>query len=169
MPTVTFNALHVFFVLSLERPRILHVNVTAHPYAAWSAQQIVEAVGPDADVVRLIRDRDAIYGGAFDARVRNLGIEQLRTSPKSPWQNGYAERWVGTLRRELLGHLVVLGERHLLHLVRQHAAYYNEDRPHMGLNGDAPVPRAVEPSERGKVVSLPRVGGLHHRYARRAA
>src|ERR1019366_3024890 len=101
VPTVTFNVLYVFFVLSLERRRILH-----------------------AHVVRLIRDRDAIYGGAFDARVRNLGIEQLRTSPKSPWQNGYAERWVGTLRRELLDHVVVLGERHLLHLVRQHAAYY---------------------------------------------
>lgn len=82
--------LYVFFVLSLERRRILHVNVTAHPHAGWTAQQIVEAVGPDAHVVRLIRDRDAIYGGAPDARVRNLGIEQLRTSPKSPWQNGYA-------------------------------------------------------------------------------
>jgi hypothetical protein len=86
-----------------------------------------------------------------------------------PWQNGYAEGWVGTLRRELLDHVVVLGERHLLHLVRQHAAYYNEDRPHMGLDGDAPVTRAVEPSELGKVVALPRVSGLHHRYVRRAA
>ncbi len=169
VPTVTFNVLYVFFVLSLERRRILHVNVTAHPYAAWAAQQIVEAVGPDAHVVRLIRDRDAIYGGAFDARVRNLGIEQLRTSAKSPWQNGYAERWVGTLRRELLDHVIVLGERHLLRLVRRHAAYYNEDRPHMGLDGDAPVTRAVEPRELGKVVALPRAGGLHHRYVRRAA
>jgi transposase InsO family protein len=169
VPTVTFNVLYVFFVLSLERRRILHVNVTAHPYAAWAAQQIVEAVGPDAHVVRLIHDRDAIYGAAFDARVRNLGIEQLRTSPKSPWQNGYAERWVGTLRRELLEHVVVLGERHLLHVVRQHAAYYNEDRPHMSLDGDAPVTREVEPKELGKVVALPRVGGLHHRYVRWAA
>jgi transposase InsO family protein len=143
--------------------------VTAHPYAAWAAQQIVEVVGPDAHVVRLIRDRDAIFGRAFDARVRNLGIEQLRTSPRSPWQNGYAERWVGTLRRELLDHVVVLGERHLLHLVRQHAAYYNEDRPHIGLDGDAPVTRAVEPRELGRVVALPRVRGLHPRYVRRAA
>jgi putative transposase len=92
VPTVTFNVLYVFFVLSLERRRILHINVTAHPYAAWAAQQIVEAVGPDANVVRLIRDRDGIYGSAFDARVRNLGIEQLRTSPRCPWQNGYAEQ-----------------------------------------------------------------------------
>jgi transposase InsO family protein len=169
VPTVTFKVLYVFFVLSLERRRILHVNVTAHPYGAWAAQQIVEAVGPDAHVVRLIRDRDAIYGGVFDARVRNLGIEQLRTSPRSPWQNGYAERWVGTLRRELLDHVMVLGERHLLHLVRQHTAYYNADRSHMGLDGDAPITRAVEPRELGKVVALPRVGGLHHRYVRRAA
>ncbi len=122
VPTVTFNVLYVFFVLSLDRRRILHAGVTAHPYAAWAAQQIVEAVGP-AHVVRLIRDRDAIYGAVFDARVRNLGIEQLPTSPRSPWQNGYAERWVGTLRRELLDHVIVLGEHHLLRLVRQHAAY----------------------------------------------
>jgi transposase InsO family protein len=129
----------------------------------------VEAIGPDANVVRLIRDRDGIYGAAFDARVRNLGIKQLRIAPRSPWQNGYAERWVGTLRRELLDHLIVLGERHLLHLVRGHASYYNEDRPHMSLDGDAPVTRVVEPRTSGKVVALPRVGGLHHRYVRRAA
>ena len=169
MPTVTFQVLYVFFVLSLERRRILHVNVTAHPHAAWTAQQIVEAVGPDANVVCLIRDRDGIYGAAFNGRVRNLGIEQLRTAPRSPWQNAYAERWVGTLRRELLDHMIVLGERHLLHLVRQHVAYYNEDRPHMSLAGDAPVTRAVEQKDFGKIVALPRVGGLHHRYVRRAA
>jgi Integrase core domain len=124
--------------------------VTAHPYAAWAAQQIVEAVGPDANVVRLIRDRDGIYGRAFDARVRNLGIEQLRIAPKSPWQNGYAERFVGTLRRELLDHVIVLGERHLLHLVRRYASFYNQDRPHMTLDRDAPVTRVVEPRENGK-------------------
>jgi putative transposase len=168
VPTVTFQVLYVFFVLSLERRRILHVNVTAHPYATSAAQQIVEAVGPDANVTRLIRDRDGIYGAAFDARVRNLGIEQVRTAPRSPWQNGYAERFVGTLRRELLDHVVVR-ERQLLHLVRQHARYYNEDRPHMSLDGDAPVARAVERREAGKVVALPRVSGLHHRYVRKAA
>ncbi len=160
VPTVTFQVLYVFFVLSLERRRILHVNVTAHPYSAWAAQQIVEAVGPDGKVARLVRDRDGIYGAAFDARVGNLGIEQVRTAPRSPWQNGYAERFVGTLRRELLDHVVVLGERHLLHLVRQHASYYNEDRPHMSLDGDAPLARADEGREAGKVVALPRVSGL---------
>ena len=118
VPTVTFNVLYVFFVLSLERRRVLHVNVTAHPYAAWAAQQIVEAIGAEIVPARLVRDRDAIFGTEFDARVDNLGIRQIRISPRSPWQNGYAERWVGTLRRELLDHLIVLGERHLLRLVR---------------------------------------------------
>jgi putative transposase len=169
VPTVTFGVLYIFFVLSLERRRVLHVNVTAHPYAAWAAQQIVEAIGPDVSVQRLIRDRDSIFGSVFDARVKNFGVHQMRIAPRSPWQNGFAERWVGTLRRELLDHVIVLGERHLLRLVRGHVVYYNEDRPHMSLDGDAPVPRALEPPSGGHVVALPRVGGLHHRYARQAA
>jgi putative transposase len=170
VPSVTFNVLYVFFVLSLERRRVLHVNVTAHPYAEWAAQQIVEAVGADTSIVRLIRDRDGIYGAKFDARVNNLGVRQLRIAPRAPWQNAYAERFVGTLRCELLDHVIVLGERHLLHLVRQYAnQYYNEDRPHMSLDGDAPMARAVEPPNEGRIVTLARVGGLHHRYVRRAA
>jgi transposase InsO family protein len=168
VPTVTFNVLYVFFVLSLERRRILHINVTAHPYAEWAAQQIVEAVGVDASIARLIRDRDGIYGATFDTRVNHLGIRQLRIAPRSPWQNGYAERFGGTLRREILDHVIVLGERHLLGLVRRHAAYYNEDRPHMSLHGDAPISRTVEPPSNGSVVALSRVGGLHHRYSRAA-
>ena len=107
-----------------------------------------------------------IFGAAFDARVDNFGVRQVRTSPRSPWQNGYAERWIGTLRRELLDHVIVLGERHLLRLLRQYVAYYNEDRPHMSLGRDAPLSRAVQPPSRGRVVALPRVGGLHHRYSR---
>jgi transposase InsO family protein len=168
VPTVTFNVLYVFFVLSLERRRVLHVNVTAHPYATWAAQQIVEAIGAEIAPARLIRDRDAIFGAEFDARVDNLGVLQVRISPRSPWQNGYAERWVGTLRRELLDHMLVIGERHLLRLVRKYVAYYNEDRPHMSLDRDAPVARAVQPPSGGRVVALPRVGGLHHRYSRAA-
>jgi transposase InsO family protein len=168
VPTVTFNILYVFFVLSLDRRRVLHVNVTAHPYAAWAAQQIVEAIGAEIAPARLIRDRDAIFCNEFDARVDNLGVRQIRISPRSPWQNGYAERWVGTLRRELLDHVIVVGERHLLRLVRQHVAYYNEDRPYMSLDRDAPVARAVQPPSAGRVVAFPRVGGLHHRYSRAA-
>jgi transposase InsO family protein len=166
---VTFDIVYVFFVLSLERRRVLHVNVTTHPYAAWAAQQIVEPLGADVAPVRLVRDRDAIFGTAFDARVNNLGVRQFRIAARSPWPNGFAERWIGTLRRELLDHVVVLGERHLLHLVRQHVAYYNDDdRPHMSLRGDAPIARAIEPPNAGKVVALRRVGGLHHRYSRAA-
>jgi putative transposase len=168
VPTVTFGIVYVFFVLSLARRRILHVNVTAHPRATWTAQQIVEASGTAPAPSRLIRDRDGIYGAEFDARVVRLGIEQLRIAPRSPWQNGFAERWVGTLRRELLDHVIVLGERHLLRLVRQHVAYYNSDRPHMSLGGDSPVTRDVERPAAGKVVAFPRVGGLHHRYSRAA-
>ena len=169
VPTATFRTLYVFIVLSLERRLLLHVNVTAHPHAAWAAQQMVEAMAPDIDAVRLIRDRDGITGAAFDKRVSRLGLEQMRIAPRSPWQNGYAERFVGTLRRELLDHVVVLGERHLLRLVREYARYYNHDRPHMSLSGDAPATRVVQRPGAGKVIALPRVGGLHHRYLRQAA
>ena len=117
---------------------------------------------------RLIRDRDGVFGAVFDARVDHLGLRQLRIAPRSPWQNGFAERCVGTLRREVLDHVIVLGERHLLRLIRAYVAYYNVDRPHMSLDGDAPIARSVEPPSRGRVVALSRVGGLHHRYARAA-
>jgi len=168
VPTVTFGIVYVFFVLSLERRRLLRINVTAHPTPAWTAQQIVEALGSGDNVVRLIRDRDGIYARAFNEKIDQLGVEQLRIAPRSPWQNGFAERWVGTLRRELLDHIIVLGERHVLHLVRQHVAYYNDDRPHLSLTGDTPAGRVVEPPCGGTVIALPRVGGLHHRYSRAA-
>jgi len=154
---------------SLERRRVLHVNVTEHPTAEWAAQQIVEAVGPDERLERLVRDRDKIFGAAFDRRVDNLGLAQLRIAPRSPWQNGFAERWVGTARREIVDHVIVLGEHHLRRILREYVAYYNADRPHMSLEGDAPMPRDVEPPSMGRVVALPRLGGLHHRYARLAA
>jgi transposase InsO family protein len=169
VPTVTFDILYVFVVLSLERRLILHVNVTAHPYAEWAAQQIVEAFGADSAFKLIIRDRDKIFGAAFDRRVENLGIRQLRIAPRSPWQNAYAERPVGTFRRELTDHLIVLNERHLLRAVREYATFYSSDRPHMSLDGDAPRGREVEPLENGRVIAFRRVGGLHHRYVRRAA
>jgi putative transposase len=106
VPTATFRTLYVFVVLSLERRLLLHVNVTAHPHAAWAAQQMVEAMQPEVQAIRLIRDRDAIYGAVFNARVDHLGLHQVRTAPRSSWQNGYAERFVGTLRRELLDHVM---------------------------------------------------------------
>ena len=142
--------------------------MAAHPYAAWAAQEIVEAIGAEIVPERLIRDHDAIFGTAFDARVDNVGVRQIRITPRSPWQNGYAERWVGTLRSEPPDHVIVLAERHLLQLVRQQVASYNEDRPHMALRRHAPVARAVEPPSAGEVVALARVGGLHHRCSRAA-
>jgi putative transposase len=169
VPTVTLGVLYVFFVLSLERRRVIHVNVTEHPTAEWAAQQIVEAVGPGVALARLIRDRDRIFGAAFDRRVDNLGLKQLRIAPRSPWQNGFAERWVGTARREIVDHVIALGEHHLRRILREYVAYYNADRPHMSLGGDAPMQREVEPPLMGRVVAIPKLGGLHHRYGRVAA
>ncbi len=168
VPTVTFGVLYAFHVLSLERRRVVHVNVTAHPTAEWAAQQIVEAVGPDAGFVRLIRDRDAIFGATFDHRVDNLGLKQLLTAPRSPWQNGFAERWIGSARGDILDHVIVLGEQHLRRILREYVRYYNEDRPHMALAGDAPTRRQTEPPAAGRVIAIPKLGGLHHRYARAA-
>ena len=152
VPTARFEVLYVFVVLSLERRCILHVNVTAHPSAEWTAQQMVEAVGYER-FETLIRDRDGIYGAAFDRRVNHLGITQVRIAPRSPWQNGYVERLVGTFRREVVDHLIVLNELHLLRRLREYMRYYNEDRPHLSLDGDAPARRVVEPSEKGNVES----------------
>ena len=168
MPTATFGVLYVCFVLSLEIRCILHVNVSVHPCAAWAAQQRIEAVGPDVVAKRVIRDRDGIFGAVFNKRLAGMGLEQFQISPGAPWQNGFAERFVGTIRRELLGHVIVLGERHQRRLVRDYIRFYNDDRPHRALDGDAPTGRAVEGPEAGRVVALPRVAGPYHRYARAA-
>jgi transposase InsO family protein len=117
----------------------------------------------------LIRDRDGIYGAAFGRAVEAGGIQQLRTTPRSPWQNGYVERLVRTLRREVVDQLIVLGQRQLLRCLRDYAPYYNDDRPHLSLGGDSPTSRMTELPQNGVVVSFPRVGGPPHRYARRAA
>ena len=129
---------------------------------------MIEAVAPDVVAERVIRDRDGIFGAVFDKRLAGMGLEQFRIAPRAPWQNGFAERFVGTMRRELLDHVIVLSERHLLRLVREYVRFYNDDRPHMALDGDAPTGRAIEGAEGGDVIALPRVGGLHHRYSRAA-
>jgi transposase InsO family protein len=143
VPTVTFDVLYVFVVLSLERRRILHVNVTAHPFAEWAARQVAEAIGFTDSFKVLIRDRDGIYGAAFDRAIEARGIQQILIAPRSPWQNGYVERVVGTLRREVVDHLIVLGQRHLLRCLRDYVRYYNDDRPHLSLRGDAPARRMI--------------------------
>jgi putative transposase len=162
VPTVTFDIVYIFFVLSLERRRVLHVNVTTHPHAAWAAQQIVEAIGADVAPARLVRDRDAIFGTAFDARVKNLGVQQLRIAPRSPWQNGFAERWDRHATPR------TARPRHRARRAASAPAGPPACRPHMSLRSDAPIARPVEPPNAGDVVALPRVGGLHHRYSRAA-
>src|SRR3989440_1515199 len=169
VPTVTFRILYVFVVLLHHRRRVVHFNVTDSPTAAWTAQQIVEAF-PDASAPRyLLRDRDSIYGGEFRRRVKGMCIAEVLSSPRSPWQNPFAERLIGTLRRELLDHVIVLSEGHLRRRLRSYLRYYHGSRTHLALEKDAPQPRAVEPPQLGRVVALPHVGGLHYRYVRLAA
>jgi len=165
VPTLTFKLMYVFVVLSHCRRRILHVNVTDHPTAEWTARQILEAF--PGEVPRLlIHDRDAIYGWDFDRTVKMLGIRQIRTAPRSPWQNAFVERVIGSIRRECTDHLIPLGQGHLLRRLREYGDYYNTARPHQSLDGNAPEPREVE--RVGEVVARPVLGGLHHRYYRAA-
>ena len=169
VPTVTFRVLFVFVVLSHDRRRILHFNVTKHPTAAWTGQQLREAFPWDTAPRYMIRDRDGIYGNDFIRSVRALGIEQVLTAPRSPWQNPYVERVIGSIRRECTDHVIVFNENHLRRVLQRYVHYYHRSRTHLGLGKDAPEPRLVEPAENGHVVEFPEVGGLHHRYARRAA
>lgn len=169
VPTATFQILFVVVVLSLERRKVLHLNVTAHPNARWTAQQIVEACAWNQAPSYLIRDRDGIYGDAFRRRVSALGIAEIPIAPRSPWQNAYAERVIGSLRRECLDHVLVLNERQCRRILSRYAQYYNRSRTHLALEKDAPEARAVQGPELGGVIALPEVGGLHHRYERRAA
>ena len=168
VPSATFRILFVFLVLRHDRRIVVHFNVTANPTAVWTAQQIVEAFPSDDAPRFLLRDRDSIYGHYFKHRVKNMGIEEVVTAARSPWQNPYVERIVGSLRRECLRQVIVLNERHLKRILRLYLAYYHEDRTHLSLDRNSPTPREVELSEQGKVVSIPRVGGLHHRYRRAA-
>ena len=146
---------------------VLHFNVTRHPTARWTAQQVVEACAFDLPGRFLIRDNDKIYGAYFQDRVDGLGLEQIRTAFRSPWQNGFAERWIGSLRRDCLDHVVAINERQLRHVVQSYVDYYHKDRTHLGLDKDTPQERSVEPREMGEVFAIPRVGGLHHRYSRK--
>ena len=169
VPTATFRVLFVLIVLAHDRRRIVHFNVTEHPTAEWTSQQIVEAFCDGKSPRFLIRDRDGVYGLTFRERVKAHGIEEVVIAPHSPWQTPYVERVIGTLRRECFDHIVVLGEAHLRRIMRHYLRYYHETRSHLALGKDAPVPRPVQPPERGKVIEIPEAGGLHHRYERRAA
>ncbi len=166
VPTATFRVLFVLVILSHDRRRILHFNVTEHPTAAWTARQLLEACGTGNTPRFLIRDRDAIYGKTFRRQVTALKIQDVPTAPRSPWQNAYAERVIGSIRRECLNHLIVLGERHLRRILRSYANYYNETRTHLSLDKDAPGKRPIQWPNQGKVTEIKRVGGLHHEYVR---
>lgn len=164
VPTIGFGLLYVLVIVRLARRDLVWISVTAHPTSEWVAQQITEAF-PWSEAPRyLIRDRDAIYGAAVTRRLRAMGIRDKPISPGSPWQNGYAERLIGTIRRECLDHLIVLGQTHLRRTLLKFAAYYNESRTHRSLNKDAPFHRAIDSI--GTIISRPVLGGLHHRYCR---
>ena len=171
VPTASLRLLYCFFVIEHGRRHIVHFNATFHPTSAWVMQQLREAFPYDTAPRYLIFDRDAIFSPAVVEYIRALGIEPIRTSFRSPWQNGTAERWIENCRRELLEHVVIFGERHLVRLVRSYISYYHEDRGHLGLDKGTPDSRPVtpRPSPTAKVVALPRVGGLHHRYEWREA
>ncbi len=143
--------------------------MTPHPSAEWTAQQIIEAFPADGTEPRfLLRDRDSIYGVFFRRRVRNIGIEEVITACRSPWQNPYVERVIGSIRRDCVDRVIVFDEEHLLSILRSYMVYYNESRCHLSLDRNSPIARVVEPPSKGNVVAIPQVGGLHHRYSRAA-
>src|SRR5215211_5044872 len=164
VPTISFRLLYGLLILRHDRRRILWLGVTMHPTAEWIARQLVEALGWDRAPRYLVHDRDRSYSEVLLRRLRAMGIRDRPTSPRSPWQNGYAERLIGSIRRECVDHVVVLGERHLRHLLQSYLQYYNETRTHLSLGKDAPIPRAVEAV--GYILSRPLLGGLHHQYVR---
>jgi hypothetical protein len=164
VPTVSFRLLYGLMIMGHGRRQILWLGVTAHPTAEWIANQLTEACGWEPAPGYLIRDRDACYGHVFTCRLRCLGIRDRPISPRSPWQNGYAERLIGSIRRECLDHVVVFGERHLRHVLSCYMEYYNAARTHLSLGKDTPNGRAAQSV--GRIKCRPVLGGLHHQYAR---
>jgi transposase InsO family protein len=164
VPTINFRLLFVLVILRHERRRLISLSVTDHPTAEWIAGQITEAFPWDEAPTHLIRDRDTCYGGAFKRRLAAMGIRDHPIAPRSPWQNGHAERLIGSIRRECLDHIVIFGEAHLRQVLKAYAAYYNHVRTHLALTKDAPLSRPVH--RFGDVMAKPILGGLHHEYCR---
>jgi transposase InsO family protein len=169
VPTASFRVLYVFVILSNARRCIVHFNVTESPSAVWTGQQIIEAFPWDTAPRYMIRDRDKKFGDEFTQRVRSLDIQQVLIAARSPWQNPYVERVIGSIRRDCLDHTIIFNERNLRRVLTEYIRYYNENRTHLGLEKDCPDPRAIEFPDSGPVQSEPMVGGLHHRYFRQAA
>jgi putative transposase len=168
VPTATFRVLYCFVVLRHDRRRVVHFNITAHASAGWTAQQVIEAFPFDQAPRYQIRDRDSIYGDEFRRLIEGLGIEETLIAPRSPWQNPYCERLIGSIRRECLNHVIVLSEAHLKRILKSYFEYYHQARTHLSLERNSPTPRTVQPPSLGEVISMSQVGGLHHRYARAA-
>lgn len=169
VPTATFRVLYVFIVLRHDRRQVVHFNVTTNPHAVWTAQQVVNAFPYEESPRFLIRDRDGTYGDYFKNRIKSLGIDEVLIAPRSPWQNPYCERVIGSIRRDCLDHVIVLNEAHLHRMLSEYFQYYHNSRLHLSLDHNSPTPRCVEPPSKGEVIAVPQVGGLHHRYTRRAA
>ena len=166
VPTLTYRLLCAFVILRHDRRELVHINVTDHPTPVWTIHQLIEAFPDDSAPRFLLRDRDAICSEEFARRVKGMGIHEVPTAPRAPWQNAFVERVIGSIRRECLDHVLVLNERHLRRLMRAYLAYYNSSRPHQALENNSPVPREVQPPSRGRIRAVPEVGGLHHRYQR---
>ncbi len=164
VPTIGFDLLYTFVIVRLDRRDLVWINVTANPTAEWVARQITEAFHWDEAPHYLIRDRDRIFGRVVTRRLRSMGIRDKPTAPASPWQNGFVERLIGSIRRECVDHIIVLGEMHLRRVLKSYADYYNSVRTHRSLNKDAPVTRQIQRA--GVINSRNILGGLHHHYAR---
>ena len=169
VPTVFFRVLFVFVILSQDRRRPVHVAVTEYPAAAWTAHRLLEAFPWDTAPRYLLRDRDGSYGEKFREATEWLGIREVVTRPQSPWQNAYVERLIGSIQRECLDHVIVLNETGLRRILKSYFEYYERTRTHLSLGKDAPVSRPTQAVEKGRIVEIPQVGGLHHRYERIAA
>jgi transposase InsO family protein len=167
--SVSFRLLYVMIILGHDRRKIIRAAVTQHPTAEWLSRQVTEAFPWDTAPRYLLRDRDASYGSEFCNRVKAMGITQVVTSPRSPWQNPYVERVIGSIRREYLDHFVIFNERHLRRVLPSYVDYYHRTRTHLSLDKDCPDPRPIQPPRTGRVFAIPQVDGLHHRYERLAA
>jgi transposase InsO family protein len=167
--SASFRLLYVMIILAHDRRKIICTAVTEHPTAAWLSRQVTEAFPWDTAPRYLLRDRDASYGSDFRSRVEAMGITEVITAPRSPWQNAYVERVIGSIRRECLDHLVIFNERHLRRVLSSYVDYYQRTRTHLSLDKDCPDSRPIQLRSLGRVVAIPKVGGLHHRYERLAA
>ncbi len=167
--SASFRPLYVMIILAHDRRNIVSTAVTEHPTAAWLSRQVTEAFPWDTAPRYLLRDRDASYGSYFSNRVKVMGITEVVTAPRSPWQNAYVERVIGSIRRECLDHIVIFNERHLRRVLSSYVDYYHRTRTHFSLDKDCPPSRPIQPRRVGRVVAIPKVGGLHHRYERLAA